>query len=90
MTLSAPVLVRSAPELASIDILAGVLEATIVALIASHPCLEIECRCVRPLAPCTLAVAILEHIYQLDNAIIHYRAVVEVELEAERRGEPPF
>ena len=51
-------LVRSAPEMASLEILAGVLEATLVALVAAHPCLESDGPCACALAPCRFADAI--------------------------------
>jgi hypothetical protein len=89
MTLD-PTVVRSAPELAAIEILSDVLEVAIVALIASHPCLEHDRPCHCPLAPCSLADAIFNRIYELDNAIIHYRDVVERELYAEENFDPQF
>ena len=79
-------LLRSAPELASLEILVGVLEATLAALGAAHPCLEAECTCATSLAPCHLAAAIHNRIDELDSAIIHYRATVEDALNDERHG----
>lgn len=83
-------LVRSAPELASLEILASVLEAALVALAAAHPCLVSGpvCRC--SLAPCHLAAAIRDRIDELDNAIINYRADVEESLSAEHESTLPF
>ncbi len=83
-------LVRSAPELASLEILARVLEAALVALAAAHPCLESDRACGGSLAPCYLAAAIHDRIDELDNAIIHYRATVEESLSDESESAMPF
>ena len=90
MILIDPALVRSAPELGSLEILTGVLEVTLVALTAAHPCLESGTPCCRPLAPCCLAEATHYRIDELYNAILNYRAVVEEELESEQNGQLPF
>lgn len=79
-------LFRSAPELASLEILARVLRATLAALTAAHPCLESDdARCCG-LAPCRFAQAIHNGIDELNGAIIEYRAVVEAALESEQNG----
>ena len=83
-------LVRSAPELASLEILARVLEAALVALAAAHPCIASGCACRGSLATCHLAAAIHDRIDELDNAILHYRADVEEALCAERETPMPF
>ena len=85
-----PALVRSAPELACLEILTGVLEATLIAIVATHPCIESQTPCACPLAPCCCADTIHNRIHELDNAILGYRAVVEAALEADRNGEMPF
>ena len=90
MMLLDPALVRSAPEMASLEILALVLRATLVALTAAHPCLESDGSQCGALAPCRLAEAIHDGIHELDNAIIHYRAVVEDELDSERSEQLPL
>ncbi len=78
-------LFRSAPELASLEILAGVLRATLAALTAAHPCLESDGPRCRSHAPCRLADSIHDGIDELDNAIIQYRSVVEAALESEQQ-----
>ncbi len=83
-------LVRSAPELASLEILARVLQAALVALGAAHPCLASDRDCPGRLAPCHLAAAIHFRIDELDNAIIHYRAHVEESLCEETHSALPF
>jgi hypothetical protein len=90
MMLLDPTLVRSAPELASLEILARVLEAALVALAAAHPCIESHRRCRGCLAPCHIAAAIHDRIDELDNAIIHYRVTVEETLRAETDRTLPF
>ncbi len=89
-----PVLVASLPETAVLDILAATLETAIIALLAAHPRLQRDDHppgwCATEPAACCLADAIIELVYQLDNAIIHYRDVVEAELDAESRLMPPF
>jgi hypothetical protein len=84
MMLLDPALVRSAPEMASLEILALVLQASLVALTAAHPCLESDGPPYGALAPCRLAEAIHNGIDELDNAIIHYRNVAEHELDSEQ------
>ncbi len=83
-------LVRSAPELASLEILARVLEAALVALAAAHPCIASGRPCRSALAPCHLAVTIHDRIDELDNAILNYRADVEESLSAEVDRSLPF
>ena len=86
-----PDLVRSAPELASLETLAGVLETTLVALVAAHPCIEADFPCSASLAPCRLADVIHNRIAELDNALLDYRASVEGALEYEDdQDELPF
>lgn len=87
--LDAP-LVRSAPELASLETLVLVLRASLVALTAAHPCLESDRMRCGALAPCRLARAIHNLIDPLDDAILDYRAAVEDELHAEQQGDPPL
>ena len=84
-------LFRSAPELASLEILARVLRATLAALTAAHPCLveSHNARCCG-LAPCRFAQTIHNGIDELNDAIIEYRAVVEAALECEQNGQLPF
>lgn len=83
-------LVRSAPEMASLEILALVLRASLVALTAAHPCLESDGPRCSALAPCRLAEAIHDGIDELDNAILRYRAVVEADLDREQNGHLPL
>ena len=71
-----PTLLRSAPEMASLEILAAVLQATRAALATSHPCLEADPPCSAPLAPCRLADSLCYQIDVLDNAILNYQALV--------------
>ena len=91
MILLKPALVQSAPEMATLEALVQVLDVTLVVLAAAHPCLESDRpACGSSLAPCHLAAAIHDHIDELDNAIIHYRATVEDALNAERDSSPLF
>lgn len=95
MKMLEPSLVASLPETAVLDLVAGALETAIVALLAVHPSLDrgshpAGCCSHNDPSACCLADAIIELIYQLDNAIIHYRDFVEAELEAEQLAEPPF
>lgn len=76
-------LLRSAPELASLEILSHVLEVTLVAIRAAHPCLDSGRVCHGSLAPCHLAAKLHDCIDELDNAIINYRADVEHSLCSE-------
>lgn len=90
MMLLDPALVRSAPELATLETLALVLQTALVTLTAAHPCLERDGPPCGALAPCHLARAIHDGIDELDNAINYYRAVVEDVLNDEQNGQLPF
>lgn len=90
MMLLNPAIVQSAPEITCLEILVRVLDATLVALVACHPCLETDDPCTCPLAPCTCADALYNVLHELENAIIDYRAHVEDALDAEYAGEDYF
>jgi hypothetical protein len=83
-------LFRRAPELASLEILAGVLYASTAALTAVHPCLEYSGAHCRGLAPCRFAWEIHNSIGELENAILKYRGVAEAALEDEQDDPPSF
>lgn len=90
MMLLEPALVRSAPELASLETLCLVLQASLVALTAAHPCIERDGPPCAAFAPCHLAHAIHDGIDELQNAILLYRAVVEEVIDEEQNRPLPF
>jgi hypothetical protein len=90
MMLLDPALVRSVPELASLETLTLVLQAALVALTAAHPCLECDGPPCGAFAACHLAYAIHDRIDELDNAILNYRAAAEDVLDEEQNRQLPF
>ena len=90
MMLLDPALVRSVPELASLETLSLVLQTALVALTAAHPCLECDGPPCDAFAPCHLAHAIHDRIDELDNAILNYRAAAEDVLDEEQNRQLPF
>lgn len=77
-----PELVAAAPELAILDLLTDAIETSIIAMRAQYPCLA-DCQsrwCCTTTEHCSLAETIIDRLYELNNAIIHYRNVVEADL----------
>lgn len=82
MTTVNPQLVAAAPELAILDLVADAIETSIIAILAQYPCLA-DCQprsCCDTTRHCRLAETITDRLYELDNAIIHYRNVVEADV----------
>jgi hypothetical protein len=75
--------------MASLEILAAVLQATRAALATSHPCLEADPPCSAPLAPCRFADSLCYQIDELDNAILNYQALVVAALDSDNNDNPP-
>lgn len=83
-------IVQSAPELATLEILARVLDGAITVLVSSHPCLESDIPCHYPFAPCHRADNIYNCIHELGNAILAYRAAIAAAIANEEKPELPF
>ncbi len=88
-----PTLAAAVPELVVLDILGAMIESTIIALLAAHPRLQHgdhPARWCSPEAPstCCRADAIIDLLYQLDDAIIAYLQLLDVELA--EPFDPPF
>lgn len=82
MTALHPELVAAAPELAILDLLTDAIETSIIAMLAQYSCLA-DCQprwCCTTTRHCRLADTIFDRLYELDNAIIHYRNVVEADV----------
>ncbi len=80
-----PGLVAAAPELAILDLVADAIETSIIAILAEYPCLADDQRrsCCVTTMHCRLAETVIDRLYALDNAIIHYRNVVEADVLSE-------
>lgn len=89
-----PVLVATLPETAGLEILEATMETTVVALFAAYPRLARDEHppgsCSDEPSACCVAATIVDLIHQLDEVIIHYRDLVEAELDADRHFMPPF
>jgi hypothetical protein len=80
-----PSFARGAPEVVVLDILSAMIDSAIISLLAAHSCIEQGEHpagwCV-PGTPstCCRADAIIELLYQLDNAIIAYFHLLDIEI----------
>jgi hypothetical protein len=81
-----PHAVAETPQLAILELLGAMIETGIVALLAAHPLLDRHhpARWCQPDAPsaCCFAAAVVDLLYQLDDALIQYRDLLDAELHA--------
>ena len=82
MTTVSPELVAAAPELAILDLLTDAIDTSIIALLAQYACLADDDPrwCCTTTMHCRLAETVIDRLYELNNAIIHYRNVVEADV----------
>lgn len=91
MTTLNPELVAAAPELAILDLLTDAIETSIVAILAQYSCLAHDqpWSCCATTMHCRLAETMIDRLYALDNAIMHYRNAVEADVFSDHH-DPSF